>query len=165
MKQIITYLAATILLVACSPKKVRKTSIEALNKEILYIKKMKKIITTVKAPAPIGPYNQAVLSGNTLYTSGQIAINPKTGKLVLDNIQAETRQVMENLKQVLLAADMTFENVIKTSIFISDMHNFSEINTVYGEYFNDETAPARETVEVANLPKFVNVEISAIAVK
>jgi 2-iminobutanoate/2-iminopropanoate deaminase len=126
---------------------------------------MKKIITTVKAPAPIGPYNQAVLSGNTLYTSGQIAINPKTGKLVLDNIQAETRQVMENLKQVLLAADMTFENVIKTSIFISDMHNFSEINTVYGAYFNDETAPARETVEVANLPKFVNVEISAIAVK
>jgi len=126
---------------------------------------MKKIITTVKAPAPIGPYNQAVLSGNTLYTSGQIAINPKTGKLVLDNIQAETRQVMENLKQVLLAADMTFENVIKTSIFISDMHNFSKINTVYGAYFNDETAPARETVEVANLPKFVNVEISAIAVK
>jgi 2-iminobutanoate/2-iminopropanoate deaminase len=126
---------------------------------------MKKIITTVKAPAPIGPYNQAVLSGNTLYTSGQIAINPKTGKLVLDNIQDETRQVMENLKQVLLAADMTFENVIKTSIFISDMHNFSEINTVYGEYFNNETAPARETVEVANLPKFVNVEISAIAVK
>ena len=126
---------------------------------------MKKIITTVKAPAPIGPYNQAVLSGNTLYTSGQIAINPKTGKLVLDNIQAETRQVMENLKEVLLAADMTFENVIKTSIFISDMHNFSEINTVYGAYFNDETAPARETVEVANLPKFVNVEISAIAVK
>ena len=126
---------------------------------------MKKIITTVKAPAPIGSYNQAVLSGNTLYTSGQIAINPKTGKLVLDNIQAETRQVMENLKQVLLAADMTFENVIKTSIFISDMHNFSEINTVYGVYFNDETAPARETVEVANLPKFVNVEISAIAVK
>jgi len=126
---------------------------------------MKKIITTVKAPAPIGPYNQAVLSGNTLYTSGQIAINPKTGKLVLDNIQDETRQVMENLKQVLLAADMTFENVIKTSIFISDMHNFSEINTVYGECFNNETAPARETVEVANLPKFVNVEISAIAVK
>ena len=165
MKQIITYLVATILLVACSSKKGRETSIEVLNKETLYIKKMKKIITTVKAPAPIGSYNQAVLSGNTLYTSGQIAINPKTGKLVLDNIQAETRQVMENLKQVLLAADMTFENVIKTSIFISDMHNFSEINTVYGEYFNNETAPARETVEVANLPKFVNVEISAIAMK
>ena len=165
MKQIITCLVASVLLIACSSKKGRETSIEVLNKETLDIKKMKKIITTVKAPEPIGPYNQAVLAGNTLYTSGQIAFNPETGALVLDNIQAETRQVMENLKQVLLAADMTFENVIKTSIFISDMHNFSEINTVYGEYFNNETAPARETVEVANLPKFVNVEISAIAVK
>jgi 2-iminobutanoate/2-iminopropanoate deaminase len=126
---------------------------------------MKTIITTKKAPAPIGPYNQAILTGNTLYTSGQIAINPESGALVLENIQSETRQVMENMKQVLLAANMTFENVIKASIFISDMNNFSEINTVYGEYFNDETAPARETVEVANLPKFVNVEISMIAVK
>ena len=126
---------------------------------------MKKIITTTKAPAPIGPYNQAVLSGNTLYTSGQIAINPNTGELVLDSIKEETTQVMENLKEVLAAADMTFENVIKTSIFISDMNNFGEINAVYGQYFNEETAPARETVEVANLPKFVNVEISAIAVK
>ena len=165
MKQIITCLVASVLLIACSSKKGRETSIEVLNKEILDIKKMKKIITTNKAPEPIGPYNQAVLAGNTLYTSGQIAFNPETGALVLDNIQAETRQVMENLKQVLLAADMTFEKVIKTSIFISDMHNFSEINTVYGEYFNNETAPARETVEVANLPKFVNVEISAIAMK
>ncbi len=165
MKQIITCLVASVLLIACSSKKGRETSIEVLNKETLDIKKMKKIITTVKAPEPIGPYNQAVLAGNTLYTSGQIAFNPETGELVLDNIQAETRQVMENLKQVLLAADMTFEKVIKTSIFISDMHNFSEINTVYGEYFNNETAPARETVEVANLPKFVNVEISAIAMK
>ncbi|ARV06330.1 reactive intermediate/imine deaminase [Polaribacter sp. SA4-10] len=126
---------------------------------------MKKIITTSKAPAPIGPYNQAVLSGNTLYTSGQIAINPTTGELVLDSIKEETKQVMENLKEVLAAAEMTFENVIKTSIFISDMNNFTEINAVYGTYFNEETAPARETVEVANLPKFVNVEISAIAVK
>ena len=126
---------------------------------------MKKIITTTKAPAPIGPYNQAVLSGNTLYTSGQIAINPETGKLVLTSIKEETKQVMENLKEVLAAAEMSFENVIKTSIFISDMHNFVEINEVYGQYFNEETAPARETVEVANLPKFVNVEISAIAVK
>ena len=126
---------------------------------------MKKIITTTKAPAPIGPYNQAVLTGNTLYTSGQIAINPESGELVLDSIKKETKQVMENLKEVLAAAEMTFENVIKTSIFISDMNNFSEINAVYGEYFNEETAPARETVEVANLPKFVNVEISAIAVK
>ncbi|WP_299007753.1 RidA family protein [uncultured Tenacibaculum sp.] len=126
---------------------------------------MKKIITTNKAPAPIGPYNQAVLSGNTLYTSGQIAINPETGELVLDSIEAETKQVMQNMKEVLAAAGMTFENVIKTSIFISDMHNFSKINAVYGEYFDDATAPARETVEVANLPKFVNVEISMIAVK
>jgi 2-iminobutanoate/2-iminopropanoate deaminase len=126
---------------------------------------MKKIITTAKAPAPIGPYNQAVLSGNTLYTSGQIAINPENGELVLDSIKVETKQVMENMKEDLAAAEMTFENVIKTSIFISDMNNFSEINAVYGSYFNEETAPARETVEVANLPKFVNVEISAIAIK
>ncbi|WP_432788555.1 Rid family detoxifying hydrolase [Polaribacter marinivivus] len=126
---------------------------------------MKKIITTSKAPAPIGPYNQAILSGNTLYTSGQIALHPKTGELVLDSIEIETKQVMENMKAVLEAAEMTFENVIKTSIFISDINNFGEINKVYGSYFNEETAPARETVEVANLPKFVNVEISMIAVK
>lgn len=126
---------------------------------------MKKIISTDKAPSPIGPYNQAVMVGNTLYTSGQIAINPETGDLVLDTIKDETKQVMENMREVLYAAEMTFENVIKTSIFISDMNNFSEINEVYGSYFNDETAPARETVEVANLPKFVNVEISMIAVK
>ena len=126
---------------------------------------MKKIITTSKAPAPLGPYNQAVLSGNTLYTSGQIAVNPENGELVLDSIEAETKQVMENIREVLAAAEMTFENVIKTSIFISDMNTFGEINTVYGKYFNEETAPARETIEVANLPKFVNVEISMIAVK
>lgn len=125
---------------------------------------MKKIINTPNAPAPIGPYNQAVLTGNTLYTSGQIAFDPKTNTLVLDSIVAETKQVMENLKAVLAAADMTFENVIKASIFISDMNNFGQINEVYGTYFDAETAPARETVEVANLPKFVNVEISMIAV-
>jgi 2-iminobutanoate/2-iminopropanoate deaminase len=127
-------------------------------------KKMKKIITTTKAPAPIGPYNQAILSGNTLYTSGQIALDPLTGELILDSIAIETKQVMENMKEVLAAAKMTFENVVKTSIFISDMNNFSEINAVYSDYFNEETAPARETVEVANLPKFVNVEISMIAI-
>lgn len=126
---------------------------------------MKKIITTSKAPAPIGPYNQATLFGNTLYTSGQIAINPDSGELVMDDITTETKQVMENLKAVLEAADMTFENIVKTSIFISDMHNFGAINEVYGSYFNEATAPARETVEVANLPKFVNVEVSAIAIK
>ncbi|TDU40154.1 2-iminobutanoate/2-iminopropanoate deaminase [Gelidibacter sediminis] len=126
---------------------------------------MKKIINTPNAPAPIGPYNQAVLTGNTLYTSGQIAFDPETNELVLDSIAVETKQVMENLKAVLEAADMTFENVIKSSIFISDMNNFGQINEVYGTYFIAETAPARETVEVANLPKFVNVEISMIAVK
>ena len=126
---------------------------------------MKKIINTTDAPAPIGPYNQAVLVGNMLYTSGQIAINPKNGELVLESITEETKQVMENLKAVLLAADMTFDNVIKSTIFISDMNNFGDINEVYGTYFDAQTAPARETVEVANLPKFVNVEISVIAVK
>ncbi len=126
---------------------------------------MKKIIKTSKAPAPIGPYNQAILSGNTLYTSGQIAIDPSSGELKNNSIKEETSLVMENMKAVLAAANMTFENVVKTSIFISDMRSFSEINEVYGSYFNEESAPARETVEVANLPKFVNVEISMIAVK
>ena len=126
---------------------------------------MKKIIKTLKAPAPIGPYNQAILSGNTLYTSGQIAINPLTGELNIKTIEEETTLVMENLRAVLAAAEMTFDHVIKTSIFISDMNNFSEINTIYGRYFNDDSAPSRETVEVANLPKYVNVEISMIAVK
>lgn len=126
---------------------------------------MKQIINTNQAPAPIGPYNQAVLVNNTLYTSGQIAINPKTGDLVTQTIEAETKQVMENLKAVLAAADMNFENVVKVSIFISDMEMFSNINQVYGQYFNETTAPARETVQVANLPKYVNVEISAIAIK
>ena len=124
---------------------------------------MKTIITTNKAPQPIGPYSQAVLVENTLYTSGQIALHPETGELVTDSIEKETTQVMNNLKAVLEAADMTFENVVKSSIFVSDMHNFSKINKVYGKYFNSATAPARETVEVANLPKFVNVEISVIA--
>ena len=126
---------------------------------------MKTIISTPNAPAPIGPYSQAVLQGNMLFTSGQIALDPKTGKLILDDISRETKMVMENMKAVLEAAGMTFEHVIKTSIFISDMHNFNAINAVYSEYFDDHSAPARETVEVANLPKFVNVEISMIAVK
>ncbi|PKB44677.1 2-iminobutanoate/2-iminopropanoate deaminase [Cellulophaga sp. RHA19] len=126
---------------------------------------MKKIITTTNAPAPIGPYNQAVLTGNTLYISGQIPINPKTRDLVEGDIKAETKQSMENLKAILTEAGMTFENVVKSCIFVNDMHQFAEINEVYGSYFNADTAPARETVEVANLPKFVNVEISMIAVQ
>jgi 2-iminobutanoate/2-iminopropanoate deaminase len=125
---------------------------------------MKTVIFTENAPAPIGPYNQAVLKGNTLYTSGQIAINPKTGVLVTATIEAETQQVMENMKAVLEAAGMTFENVVKTTIFIMNMNDFAAINKVYGSYFNEKTAPARETVQVACLPKNLNVEISMIAV-
>ena len=124
---------------------------------------MKKIICTDKAPAPIGPYSQAIQHGNMLYTSGQIGINPATGELEIDDIKTETTLVMENLRAVLQAADMNFEHVLKASIFVSDMHNFAAINQVYATYFNEATAPARETVEVANLPKFVNVEISMIA--
>ncbi|MEG3657896.1 RidA family protein [Arenibacter palladensis] len=126
---------------------------------------MKKIITTTNAPAPIGPYNQAVLAGNTLYISGQIPIDPKTGDLVSGDIKKETEQSMQNLKAILTEAGMTFENVVKSSIFVKDMHQFSQINEIYGAYFDADTAPARETVEVANLPKFVNVEISMIAIK
>ena len=126
---------------------------------------MKKIIYTKNAPAPIGPYNQAVLVGNTLYTSGQIALNPLTMELVLDDIEIETKQVMENMKAVLAAADMTFENVIKASIFIINMNDFTRINSIYGSYFDEATAPARETVQVACLPKNVNIEISMIAIK
>ncbi|PJE43835.1 MAG: reactive intermediate/imine deaminase [Flavobacterium sp.] len=126
---------------------------------------MKKIIFTDKAPAPIGPYNQAVLVNNTLYTSGQIALDPNTMELVLDDIETETKQVMENMKAVLAAADMTFADVVKTTIFIMNMGDFARINSVYGSYFDEATAPARETVQVACLPKNVNVEISMIAVK
>ena len=124
---------------------------------------MKTIITTTNAPAPIGPYNQAILKNGMLFTSGQIAIDPKTGELVLDNIETETKLVMENLKAILTEAGMTFENVLKSTIFISDMNNFATINKVYGSYFKEATAPARETVQVAKLPKAVNVEISVIA--
>lgn len=125
----------------------------------------KKIIFTDKAPAPIGPYNQAVLIGNTLYTSGQVALHPLTMELVLDSIEIETKQVMENMKAVLEAADMTFDNVVKTTIFIMNMGDFARINSVYAAYFDEATAPARETVQVAGLPKGVNIEISMIAVK
>ncbi|MCG9972316.1 RidA family protein [Christiangramia crocea] len=126
---------------------------------------MKKIIKTENAPSPIGPYNQAVFAGNTLYVSGQIAIDPETGDLETENLEKETIQVLENLKAILKEAGLGMENIVKTSIFISDMNNFGQINEVYARYFESENAPARETVEVANLPKFVNVEISAIAIK
>jgi 2-iminobutanoate/2-iminopropanoate deaminase len=125
----------------------------------------KTIITTDKAPAPLGPYNQAVLVNDTLYLSGQIPLIPSTMELVEGNLEAETKQVMQNLKAVLEAANMGFEDVVKTSIFLNDMNNFAAVNEVYGSYFDHATAPARETVEVANLPKFVRIEISMVAVK
>ena len=125
---------------------------------------MRKIITSKNAPQPIGPYSQAVLVDNTLYTSGQIAINPQTNDLEMDTIESETELVMQNLKGLLNEVGMDFTNVVKCSIFISDMNNFARINEIYGKYFTSNY-PARETVEVACLPKNVNVEISAIAVK
>ena len=124
----------------------------------------KTIITTSNAPAPIGPYNQAVLTGETLYISGQICIDPATGNLKNKDIQEETHQVMHNLKAILQQAGMDFSHVVKTSIFITDMHQFGAINEVYGKYF-ESNFPARETVQVSALPKFVNVEISMIAIR
>lgn len=126
---------------------------------------MKKIIFTEKAPLPIGHYSQGVVIDNTLYTSGQIAINPENGELVISDISSETEQVMQNLKAVLTAAEMSFENVIKVTIYIINMDDFGTINSIYGNYFNEKTAPARETVQVVCLPKNVSIEISLIAKK
>lgn len=125
---------------------------------------MKQIINTLKAPAPIGPYSQAVRAGNLLYVSGQIAIDPATNELIAGGIEAETRRAMTNIEAVLEEAGYTFNDVVKTTIFITDMQLFPMVNTIYGEYFN-ETFPARETVAVAGLPKNVNVEISVTAYK
>ena len=124
---------------------------------------MKKIIKTENAPKPIGPYNQAVIAGNYMFISGQIALNPKNGELITNEIKKETTQVMENLKAILSEASLTFENVVKTTIFLSDMNDFSSVNEIYGSYLNNSTAPARETVQVSRLPVGVNVEISMIA--
>ena len=124
----------------------------------------KTVITTKSAPAPIGPYNQAILVNNTLYISGQVCIDPTTNNLKNKDLQEETHQVMQNLKSILHEAGMTFNNVVKTTIFLTDMNRFSEVNEIYGKYF-DGDFPARETVQVSALPKFVNVEISMIAVK
>ena len=125
---------------------------------------MKKVISTKNAPSAIGPYSQAIFTNNTLYCSGQIAINPDTGNLVIENITAETTQVMQNISAVLTAADMDFSNVVKCSIFMREMNDYAAINEVYAKSFGDNP-PARETVQVSVLPKNVNVEISAIAVK
>ena len=125
---------------------------------------MKKIIKTKNAPAPIGPYNQAIKVNDTLYISGQIPLIPSTMELLKGTIQEETELVMESLKSILKEAGMTFENVVKTTIFIDDMNNFQHVNEVYGKYFKDESAPARETVAVKTLPKSVRIEISMVAV-
>ena len=126
---------------------------------------MKRIINTSNVPKPIGPYNQAVISGDLMFISGQVAFDPNTDELVLDDIQSETKQVMENLKSILEEANLSFNNVVKTTIFLSDMNDFQQVNEVYGSYFSNNQAPARETVEVSRLPKDVNVEISMIAQK
>ena len=124
---------------------------------------MKKIINTDKSPAPIGPYNQAIKIDRTLYVSGQIPLLPGKMELVNNDLEKETIQVMKNIEAILIKANMTFDNVIKTTIFLSDMSNFEKINKVYSRYFNPKEAPARETVEVSNLPKYVRLEISVIA--
>ncbi|MEI9947060.1 MAG: RidA family protein [Chitinophagaceae bacterium] len=124
----------------------------------------RQIINTPDAPAPIGPYNQAILAGDTLYIAGQVCIDQRTGEMMNKDVQEETHQVMQNLKAILVAAGMDFKNVVKTTIFLTDMNEFPEMNEVYGKYFEGDF-PARETVQVSALPKFVNVEISMIAVK
>lgn len=124
---------------------------------------MKKSIETSKAPAPIGPYSQAVRAGDMLFVSGQIAINPATGELESDDLERETRLVMQNLEQILKAAGADFSHVVKSSIFLSDMNDFARVNEIYAEYFGSESPPARETVQVSVLPKNANVEISVIA--
>jgi 2-iminobutanoate/2-iminopropanoate deaminase len=126
---------------------------------------MKRVINSPNAPAPVGPYSHANQVGGFLFTSGQIALHPVTGDLVLDDVEAETTQVMENLKAILSEAEYTFEDVVKCTIFLSDMQMFTRVNAIYTKYFNEATAPARETVQVANLPKYVNIEISCIAYK
>ena len=124
---------------------------------------VKQIINTPTAPLPIGPYNQAVVLNGLLFASGQIALDPATNELVLDNIEAETHRVLQNVKAILEAAGSSLEKVVKASVFVKDINQFGRINAVYGEYFKPEFAPARELVQVAELPKFVNIEISVIA--
>ena len=125
---------------------------------------MKKVINTNNAPAPIGPYSQAISAGNFVFVSGQIPMDPSTGDIVSENVKAETKQVMENIKAILSEAGLGFDHIIKTSIFLTDMQTFAQVNEVYGSYFTNQF-PARETIQVSALPKNVNVEISVTAVK
>lgn len=125
---------------------------------------MKKVINTANAPAPIGPYSQAIIAGDFVFVSGQVAINPANGALVMNTIKSETKQVMENIRSILVEAGIDFSNIVKTSIFLKDMQDFAQVNEVYGSYFSEQF-PARETIQVAGLPKNVNVEISVTAIK
>ena len=134
---------------------------------MLYLEKennMKKIINTKKAPEAIGPYSQAVLVDNSLYCSGQIAINPKTNKLIIDNIKKETNQVIKNILEILKTANFTINDIVKCTIFVKNMQDYEKINTEYASFFAD-SIPARELVEVSRLPKNVNIEMSVIAIK
>ncbi len=150
--RLLILLAGTPAFIACSGDTLSERSSNKI------------VIATEDAPAAIGPYSQAILVGSTLYCSGQIAIDPATGELVDGDIEAEARQVLQNLGAVLKAADMGYDNVVKASVFLKDLNNYSAVNGVYAEFFSDRP-PAREAVEVARLPKDVNVEISMIAVK
>jgi 2-iminobutanoate/2-iminopropanoate deaminase len=126
---------------------------------------MNKIYNTESAPAPVGPYNQAIMAGSTLYISGQIAIDPATGQLSVNNIEEETRQVLRNLDAILHHAGLSSKDVVKCTVFVKNMQHYPKINQIYAEYFDEDSAPARELVEVSALPKYVNIEISAIAYK
>jgi 2-iminobutanoate/2-iminopropanoate deaminase len=160
-----SFLATTLGLVAGSAILMSADTKQSTNiKEPKNKKNMKKVISTKNAPAAIGPYSQAILVNGFLYSSGQIAINPATNELVMDTIQNETHQVMKNLKAILTEAGMDFSDVVKTGIFLQNMNDFQAVNEVYASYFSSDF-PARETVEVAKLPKGVNVEISMIGVK
>jgi 2-iminobutanoate/2-iminopropanoate deaminase len=147
----------------CNMKIYLFLTIALLNINLYSQDNMKKIINTTNAPAPVGPYNQAILIDGTLYMSGQVAIDITTKELVKGTIEEETEKVMQNIKAILNEVNFTFENVIKTSIFITDMDNFSKVNKSYGKYFNERSAPARETVEVSALPVGARIEISVIA--
>jgi 2-iminobutanoate/2-iminopropanoate deaminase len=147
---------------AINPKNKTQINVLLLHKNTLF---MPTILLTDQAPAPIGPYSQAIWAGNMLFISGQIAINPQSGELMTQDIETETRQVMQNLQAILTEAGLSFGNVIKTSIFLLTMDNFAAVNGIYAQYFDKHYAPARETVAVAGLPKNVNVEISMIACK
>lgn len=150
-----------LFILSCATPKTE----EVKEKKITSAPTARQIIKTNKAPFPIGPYNQGVVVGNTLYTAGQIAINPTTNEMVIESIEAETKQVLQNLNNVIEAADFTMDQVVKTTIYLTDLNDFATVNKVYGKYFKKGNAPTRVTVQVAALPKNARLEISMTAVK